>query len=200
MESDGEGHDDVESEAIDNRFRCRCSFAPRRRLPAGGGADASATNAYIADLLSESVGAPSKTMNDAAMCLAEACENLGQQNKAATLRDSDLSHLARDAAQTASSEAYTREHEASGDSSDDDEDDDEGTHGAGQNSRVAGAPSTVAVHVGGHSESSNQWRESKDVRAKVLGELTLEEFRRAPRHNLMIGRIMATKKMVFKKH
>ena len=76
MESDGEEHDDVESQVIDNSFRC--SFAPASGLPANGGIDASATNAYIADLLSESVGAPSKTMNDAAMRLAEACEKIGQ--------------------------------------------------------------------------------------------------------------------------
>ena len=204
----GSCENDVEEDSNAAPQDFQCSFAPTSSRapdkPAHGGSDASATTAYIADLLSENPSAPSKTMQSAAMFLAEACEKISRPRRMVELHEICLTSVVHDAAQAQAALASTEiESDADLDDNDDDadEDDDDGDNAresdvANQQTAVAAASSSSPS--GGDTESGSQWRlESKASSAKVIGNLTLEEFRRAPRHTWIIGKNTSTQKWTF---
>ena len=196
-----------DGDATPYEFRCSLAYISSRASgkPAHGGMDMSATTAYMADLLSENPSAPSKTMQSAAMFLAEACENISRSNRVVELHEISLTSVVHDAAQTA---LASTDIESDADLDDDDDDDDDGDDVEGDNageSDVANQQTLVAVAsssspIGGdtHTESGSRWRwESKASLPKVIGNLTLEEFHRAPRHNWIIGKNSSTQKWTF---
>ena len=175
-EDGGQAHDDVDG------GRVQCSFRPVPCPPPpaadGASGDKSATNAYLADLLSEKIDAPSKTMHEAAVFLAEACEKMAQSDRSVSLTQSDLLELTQNVAQGASVSVEEEDEESD---IDDIEHPEESAHVT---------PSNREHDI--QASSSVAGKESF-----CLDGLTLEEFRKLPRHTWIIGKNISKQTWTF---